>query len=92
MVSATRTYTQKDVWVDVNTYVHFGHRTFLASDVPQARISPSDILTIFPTSDIIRRPTKGMLELPAQAFAEFLELSARTQRKYEKLFSIWAAG
>lgn len=90
IVQAARTHTQFDLYLDVFTYIPFGNRTFLASSVPQARISPLDILTIFPGSDVIGRPERGMLELPPQAFKEFMELSAMTQKRYETLFSAWS--
>ncbi|KAI0350667.1 hypothetical protein OH77DRAFT_1430657 [Trametes cingulata] len=87
IVQAARTHGQRERWVDVYTYTPFGERVFLASAVPQARISSRDILTIFPEDEGVREPTTGMLELPPQAFWEFVELSSRTQKHYEQLFS-----
>ncbi|OCH87375.1 hypothetical protein OBBRIDRAFT_695139, partial [Obba rivulosa] len=86
LVQAARSHTQRDPWVDVLTYAPFGDRVFLASNVPQARISARDILTIFPPEDVLRAPTAGMIELPPQAFQEFLELNSRTQERNEVLF------
>ncbi|KAH9852062.1 hypothetical protein C2E23DRAFT_903897 [Lenzites betulinus] len=86
LVQAARTHGQRERWVDVYTYTPFGERVFLASDVPQARIAARDILTIFPEDDGARAPTAGMLELPAQAFWEYTELSARTQKRHEQMF------
>ena len=37
----------------------------------------------------MREPTAGMLELPAKAFYEYMELSSRTQKRYEQLFNAW---
>ena len=39
----------------------FGERIFLVTDVPHARISANDLLTIFPSTDIFRTLDKGML-------------------------------
>ncbi|KAI0666749.1 hypothetical protein C8Q78DRAFT_1176302 [Trametes maxima] len=89
VVQAARAHDQRERWVDVYTYTPFGERVFLASAVPQARISARDILTIFPDGEGVYEPTTGMLELPAQAFCEYMELSDRTQRRYEQLFSAW---
>ena len=86
---AARTHSQRERWVDVYTYTTFGERVFLASPVPQARISSRDILTIFPADDAPRQPTTGMLELPPKAFFEYIELSSRTQQRHEQLFSAW---
>ncbi|OBZ74205.1 hypothetical protein A0H81_05853 [Grifola frondosa] len=91
VVQAARSHNCRDRWVDVYTFAPFGERVFLASAVPHARISSSDILTIFPSDDVVRSPAKGMLELPQKAFSEFMELSGRTQKRYEDLFSVWAA-
>ncbi|KAI0794000.1 hypothetical protein C8Q74DRAFT_1314923 [Fomes fomentarius] len=87
VVQATRTHSQRERWVDVYTYAPFGERVFLASPVPQARISSRDILTIFPTDDAPRQPVSGMLELAPQAFTEYMELSSRTQKRHEQLFN-----
>ncbi|KAI0334505.1 hypothetical protein GY45DRAFT_1318059 [Cubamyces sp. BRFM 1775] len=89
LVQAARTHSQRERWVDVYTYTPFGERVFLASDVPLARIAARDILTIFPEDDAVRVPTAGMLELPAKAFCEYMELSSRTQKRYEQLFNAW---
>ncbi|KAJ7743100.1 hypothetical protein B0H16DRAFT_1423031 [Mycena metata] len=62
--------------------------TFLATPAPRARITTSDILTIFPPADVLatRAPAPGMLELPEEAWREFTLLSERTQRRYEKMW------
>ena len=73
------------------TYAPFGERVFLASPVPRARIAARDVLAIFPADDDARRPAAGMLELPPKAFAEFVELSARTQRRHELLYCACAS-
>ncbi|RDX48260.1 hypothetical protein OH76DRAFT_1309398, partial [Lentinus brumalis] len=86
IVQASRTHSQREQWVDVYTYTPFGERVFLASPIPQARISSRDILTIFPTEESACQPTTGMLELPPKAFSEYVELSSRTQQRHEQLF------
>ncbi|KAF9499417.1 hypothetical protein BDN71DRAFT_1442057 [Pleurotus eryngii] len=91
IVRAKRTHNKFDRWLEVDTYTLFGDRVFLATDVPTARIQSSDVLTIFPTTDVFRQPDQGMLELPQQAFSEYLELSMRTQKRYESMWSAWAA-
>ncbi|KAJ8515717.1 hypothetical protein ONZ45_g6882 [Pleurotus djamor] len=91
IVQAARTHTKLDRWLEVSTYTPFGERVFLATDVPTARIKPTDILTIFPPSDVFRRPDQGMLELPQQAFSEYLELSMRTQQRHETMWNAWAS-
>ena len=69
----------------MHTFTPLGNCVFLPSAVPQARISPSDILSIFPSSDNISF-AGGMLELPPKAYSEFIELSSRMQEKYEAVF------
>jgi len=91
VVQVARSPTRLDRWLDVYTFLPFGDRVFLATDVPRARISSTDILAIFPATDIFSTPTKGMLELPQQAFSEFMELSGRSQTRYENLWSAWTA-
>ncbi|KAF8075067.1 hypothetical protein FPV67DRAFT_613024 [Lyophyllum atratum] len=91
IVQATRSHARRDKYLDVHTYSPFGDRVFLSSAVPKARIAPSDILTIFPSTDITRVPAQGMLELPQQAFFEFKELSHRHQERCEDLWSAWTA-
>ena len=70
----------------MHTFTPLGNRVFLPSAVPQARISSSDILSIFPVSDHVSF-SGGLLELPPKAHSEFVELSSRMQEKYERLFS-----
>jgi hypothetical protein len=88
---AARSHTQRDRWLDVHTFAPFGERVFLATDVPNARIAMSDILTIFPSTDVFRTPAQGMLELPQKAFSEFIELSSRNQLRYENMWNTWTA-
>jgi len=92
VVQVARSHTWRDRWLEVYTFIPFGDRVFLATDVPRARISSTDILTIFPTTDIFCTPAKGLLELPQQAFSEFMELSCRNQTHHETLWSAWTAG
>ncbi|KAG9312929.1 hypothetical protein JVU11DRAFT_6363 [Chiua virens] len=87
IIQAARSHSRHDHWLDVYTYTPFGERLFLASPVPQARIAPSDLLVVFP----FRTPTSDMIELPEQAYQEYLELSARHQRKHENLWRRWKA-
>ncbi|KAG5650839.1 hypothetical protein H0H81_010869 [Sphagnurus paluster] len=91
VVQATRTHARRDRFLDVHTYSPFGDCVFLASPIPNARIAPTDILTIFPTSDVTRVPEPGMLELPHQAFCEFKELSSRHQKRCESLWRVWTS-
>ncbi|EPQ56455.1 hypothetical protein GLOTRDRAFT_40340 [Gloeophyllum trabeum ATCC 11539] len=88
IVQASRTHGPREQWLDVQTYASFGDRLFLASTVPHARISSRDVLAIFPATDVFRVPVNGMLELPPQAFAEYLELSTMCFKRHEMLWSI----
>ena len=93
MNSASRSHSSRETWLDVHTFIPFGSNVFLPSPVPQARISTSDVLTIFTTSDKLTMETpfgSEMLEVTPQAYQEFLELSSRTQKKYERLFDVWS--
>ncbi|KAJ7626439.1 hypothetical protein DFH06DRAFT_740548 [Mycena polygramma] len=93
VIQAARSHTRRDRFLDVYTFVPFGgDRVFLATHVPKARITTSDILTIFPPDDILRtrRVSPGMLELPEEAFTEFNAISTRTQERYEKMWNAWA--
>jgi len=93
VIQASRSHNLREAWLDVHTFMPFGSNVFLPSPVPQARISASDILTIFPTSDKVNcesAPMGGMLELSTQAYEEFIELSSRMQKKYERLFNVWS--
>ncbi|KAH0582944.1 hypothetical protein J132_04584 [Termitomyces sp. J132] len=89
VVQATRSHKRRDKYLDVHTYAPFGDRVFLSSPVPNARIVPSDILTIFPSTDQVYVPEEGMLELPQQAFSEFMELNSRHQKRCESMWSAW---
>ncbi|KAG0709200.1 hypothetical protein DFH29DRAFT_886987 [Suillus ampliporus] len=80
-------HDRRDQWLDVYTYTPFGDHLFLASSVPQARIAPSDLLTVFP----FRTATTDMIELPARAYQEFLQLKAKHQKKQENLWRAWKA-
>ena len=72
----------------MHTYTLFGDRVFLPSACPQARIPPSAVLAVLPQAHAAE---SGVLELPPSAFDEYVALSARTQKTYESLFSVWAA-
>ncbi|KAG6381559.1 hypothetical protein JVT61DRAFT_152 [Boletus reticuloceps] len=85
IIQAARSHTRRDRWMDV--YTPFGERLFLASPVPQARIAPSNLLIVFP----FRTPTSDMIELPAKAYREYLELSAKHQLKHENMWRRWKA-
>ncbi len=87
--SVSHPHKQGELWVDVDTFTPFGDRVFLPSACPQARILSSDILAVFPSSDKANT-SSDMLELQPKAFSEFLELSSRMQKKYEKMFSMWS--
>ncbi|KAF9245290.1 hypothetical protein BU15DRAFT_41070 [Melanogaster broomeanus] len=87
IIQAARSHNRRDRWLDVYTYTPFGERLFLASPVPQARIAPSDLLVVFP----FRTPTSDMIELPAQAYHEYLELNAKNQLKHENMWRRWKA-
>ncbi|KAI0705176.1 hypothetical protein BC835DRAFT_1314764 [Cytidiella melzeri] len=93
VVQASRSHSSRESQLDVHTFIPFGSNVFLSSPVPEARISSSDILTIFPTSDRISCDSAGMgeiLELSPRAYREFIELSSRMQKKYERLFDVWS--
>ncbi|KAG2352030.1 hypothetical protein BDR07DRAFT_1327406 [Suillus spraguei] len=87
IVQGTYSHHRRDQWLDVYTYTPFGDHLFLASSVPQARIASSDLLTVFP----FRTTTTDMIELPAQAYQEFLQLKAKHQKKQENLWHAWKA-
>jgi hypothetical protein len=86
---AARSHSRCDRWLDVYTFTPFGDRVFLTSSVPRARISPTDILAIFPHH--VHATSKDMIELPRQAWNEFVELTARNQKKYESMWRGWSA-
>ncbi|KAF7309643.1 Capping protein [Mycena indigotica] len=91
---ATRSHKTRERFLDVSTFRPFGSdRVFLATNSPKARIKTSDILTIFPPTDVDRTQTLlpgSMLQLPEEAVTEFYLLSARQQDRYEKLWNAWA--
>ncbi|KAH7911045.1 hypothetical protein BJ138DRAFT_34524 [Hygrophoropsis aurantiaca] len=87
VIQAARSHNRRDRWLDVYTYTPFGDRLFLASAVPQARIPTSALLAIFPD----RTSTTDMIELSAQAYQEFLELSAKHRKTKESLWRGWKA-
>ena len=86
---AARSHSRCERWFDVHTFTPFGERVFFVSDVPHARIPSADILAIFP----YHTPTTStdMIELPGQAWNEFLELSAKNQNKCESMWRGWSA-
>lgn len=87
---AARTHTKREKYLDVHTYTPFGERVFLASDIPSARISSSDLLKVLPLEDN-RLVTQGMLELPKKAYSQYMELNSRHQKRYESLWSAWVS-
>ena len=82
--------SRQDNLLHVHTFVPFGQRTFLLSSVPQARIPPRDLLTIFCASDITAIDSQGAVDLSSKAYAEFVELGRMMQEKYERMFSVWS--
>jgi len=48
VVKAVRSHSTNERFLDVCTFTQIGDRLFLATDVPNARISASDMLTLFP--------------------------------------------
>ncbi|KAI0825848.1 hypothetical protein BC629DRAFT_1276634 [Irpex lacteus] len=93
IVQASRSHNSREAWLDVHTFMPFGSNVFLPSPVPQARISSSDILTIFPSSDKLAHESafgNDVLEISPRAYEEFVELSSRMQKKYERLFDVWS--
>ncbi|PPQ66645.1 hypothetical protein CVT26_009399 [Gymnopilus dilepis] len=91
VVQAARTHAKREKYLDVRTYQPFGEGVFLASDVPRARISASDLLTVLPPLEDNRLLTQGMLELPKQAYSQYIKLSSRHQKHYESLWSAWVS-
>ncbi|KAI0044767.1 hypothetical protein FA95DRAFT_1522488 [Auriscalpium vulgare] len=89
VVQASRPHDSRDRYLDVYTYSPFGDSVFLAADAPCARIASHDLLTIFPDTDVFEMPARDTLELPPKALAEFRELAARNQKRYETLWSAW---
>ena len=85
---AARSHSRSEPWLEVCTFTPFGDCLFLPSLCPQARIAPSDILAILP-APIAEQG--GVLELQPKAFTKFVELNAKMQKKYEKLFDVWSA-
>ncbi|KAJ7695085.1 hypothetical protein B0H17DRAFT_1198787 [Mycena rosella] len=90
-----RSHTRRDRFLDVYTFVPFvgaDPGVFLATQVPKARITTSDILTVFPPADVLRTraPSAGMLKLPEEAFTEFNQICERTQERYERMWNAWA--
>lgn len=88
---AARTHNKREKYLDVHTYTPFGDGVFLASDVPSARITSSDLLTVLPPLEDNRLLTQGMLELPKTAFSQYIELSSRHQKRYESLWNAWVS-
>ena len=80
-------HSRDNALLDVNTFTPFGDRLFLPSACPQARIASADVLAVLPTTVAEQ---SGVLELQPKAFAQFVELSTKMQRKYEMLFSAWS--
>ncbi|KAF8629101.1 hypothetical protein AX15_003586 [Amanita polypyramis BW_CC] len=94
IVQAARHHTKHDKYVDVYMYSHFGERVFIASNVPDARISSSDILLVLSSPNqtgSVRAIGQGMLELPQKAFSEYTRFSMSYQKKYERMWSAMTA-
>ncbi|EIN06135.1 hypothetical protein PUNSTDRAFT_73119 [Punctularia strigosozonata HHB-11173 SS5] len=87
LVQSARSHNMGDRHLDVYTYKPFAEGVFLASEVPQARIASKDLLTIFPPTDAFQQLASGMLELPPQAYSEYMELSSRGQQRAETLYA-----
>jgi len=85
VVQATRHHAARDSYVEVITFRHFANRTFVAES-PACRISSRDLVAVFSRSDVAgaRMYERGMLELPAEAFTEFVEISTINQRRMDK--------
>jgi len=94
VVQAARPHTKQDRYLDVHTYTPLWERVFLASTVPDARIASSDILVVLPSSNKDKGASalsQGMLELSQQAFSEYIKVSMKHQKKYERMWSAWTA-
>ncbi|KAI0313532.1 hypothetical protein OF83DRAFT_1065353 [Amylostereum chailletii] len=89
VVQAVRPHDHKDRYVDVYTFAPLSRGVFLAAAAPCARIPSKDILTIFPSADIFLMPARDVLELPASAYEEFRDLSARMKRRPDNLWMAW---
>ncbi|KAF8634660.1 hypothetical protein AX17_004129 [Amanita inopinata Kibby_2008] len=86
IVQATRPHTKRDKYLDVHTYSPFGERVFLASALPEARISSSDILAVLsaPAGDSQTQPCvlaqgvfgvlEALFEVPEKARAYVVRL------------------
>ncbi|PFH51032.1 hypothetical protein AMATHDRAFT_3422 [Amanita thiersii Skay4041] len=99
VVRVTRPHTKRDKYLDVHTYSPFGERVFLASAVPDARISASDVLTVLLPSPSTSYEydahldtqsqsfAMDMLELSPDAYAGYTKLCAKHQKNYERMWS-----
>ncbi|KAF7794320.1 hypothetical protein EIP86_005454 [Pleurotus ostreatoroseus] len=58
---------------------------------PYARITAADVLAVLPLFALSDRPTTGVLVLPDVAWDQYTRISARTQKKYEKMFAAWSS-
>lgn len=93
-ITAVRHHTKRDKYVDVHAYAPFGDRIFIASNVPDARISSSDILAIIATpgqAEAVHPLAQGMLELSYKSFSDYMKLSITHQKKYERMWSAMTA-
>ncbi|TFK74924.1 hypothetical protein BDN72DRAFT_886047 [Pluteus cervinus] len=93
VVQAARTHTKNDKFLDVHTFSPFGERLFLETDVPDARIQPSDVLAILPSGVSLdcSQEAQGILELGPKAFSEYIALTSRQEKKRESLWKSWIA-
>ncbi|KAF8899621.1 hypothetical protein CPB84DRAFT_1815636 [Gymnopilus junonius] len=81
IVQAARTHTKREKYLDVRTYSH---------SAKVARISSSDLLTVLPSLED-NLVTQGMLELPKNAYSQYMKFNSRHQKRYESLWSAWVS-
>ncbi|PPQ63365.1 hypothetical protein CVT24_005630 [Panaeolus cyanescens] len=92
VVRTSGSNSSREKLIEVHPYSPFGEGVFLASDIPSARISASDILTVLPPlEDNNRLLSQGMLELPKKSYSQYMELSSKHQKRYESLWSAWVS-
>ncbi|VDB88663.1 unnamed protein product [Peniophora sp. CBMAI 1063] len=94
LVTAAHPHDQRDRYLDVYTYTSAGRGVFLATQAPCARIAAKDLLVVFPDEDAYFMPARDVLELPMQAYHEYVylreRLVAQAQRKWHER-KLWAA-
>ncbi|KAI0031272.1 hypothetical protein K488DRAFT_15493, partial [Vararia minispora EC-137] len=77
VVQAARPHDHRDRFLDVYTFTSMGLGVFLASAAPCASISVENLLIVFPEKDVFFMPARDVLELPQNAYHEYLTLSER---------------